>query len=151
MRNCALATVNVESQVSDAGSADSEHNLGWLDSSSIPNVLRRLLRPSLTEAPSLHRHYPASSVLRTSPPPHTARPVSRELPVHPYSDPRGASRVASGLLCLVGSRTGARLRRFSRSVAPTFPVGVPYEPNRKLVSSPRLIKPSVQISCTGLS
>ena len=24
-------------------------------------------------------------------------------------------------------------------------------PNRKLVSSPRLIKPSVQISCTGLS
>jgi hypothetical protein len=25
---------------------------------------------------SLHRRYPASSVLRTSPPPHTARPVS---------------------------------------------------------------------------
>jgi hypothetical protein len=28
---------------------------------------------------------------------------------------------------------------------------VPHEPNRTLVSSPRLIKPSVQISCTGLS
>src|ERR1019366_10355740 len=37
--------------------------------------------PSLTEAPSLRRSYPASPVLRTSPPPHTARPVSRELPV----------------------------------------------------------------------
>ena len=35
------------------------------------------------EAPFLRRSYPASSVLRTSPPPHTARPVSRELPVDP--------------------------------------------------------------------
>jgi hypothetical protein len=64
-------------------SATSEHNAVWLDSSST-HVLCRLLRPSLTEAPSLHRRYPASSVLRTSPPPHTARPVSRELPVDPY-------------------------------------------------------------------
>ena len=69
-------------------SATSEHNLGWLDSSSIPHVLRRFLRPSLTEAPSLHRSYPASSVLRASPPPHTARPVSRELPVDPYCNHR---------------------------------------------------------------
>ncbi len=53
-----------------------------------PHVLRCFLRPSLTEAPSLHRHYPASSVLRASPPPHTARPVSRELPVDPYYDHR---------------------------------------------------------------
>ena len=53
-----------------------------------PHVLRCLLRPSLTEAPSLRRSYPASSVLRTSPPPHTARPVSRELPVDPYRDHR---------------------------------------------------------------
>ena len=53
-----------------------------------PHVLRCFLRPSLTEAPSLHRSYPASSVLRTSPPPHTARPVSRELPVDPYRDHR---------------------------------------------------------------
>ena len=30
-----------------------------------------------TEAPSLHRHYPISPVLRTSPSPRTARPVSR--------------------------------------------------------------------------
>ena len=32
-------------------------------------------------APSLRRNYPVSSVLRASPSPHTARPVSRELPV----------------------------------------------------------------------
>jgi hypothetical protein len=69
-------------------SATPEHNLGWLDSSSMPHVLRRCLRPSLTEAPSLRRSYPASSVIRTSPPPHTARPGSRELPVDPDRDPR---------------------------------------------------------------
>jgi hypothetical protein len=69
-------------------SATSEHNLGLLDSSSIPHVLRCFLRPSLTEAPFLRRSYPASSVLRTSPPPHTARLVSRELPVDPDSDHR---------------------------------------------------------------
>jgi len=65
-----------------------------------PHVLRRFWRPSLTEAPSLHRHYPVSWVLRASPPPHTTRPVSRELPVDPYRDHRWVSRVASGLLCL---------------------------------------------------
>ena len=53
-----------------------------------PHVLRRFLRLSLTEVPSLRRSYPASSVLRTSPPPHTARPVSRELPVDRYHDHR---------------------------------------------------------------
>ena len=53
-----------------------------------PHVLRCFLRPSLTEAPSLRRSYPASSVLRTSPPPHTARPGSRELPVDPDCDHR---------------------------------------------------------------
>ena len=68
--------------------ATSEHNSGLLDSSSIPHVLRCFLRPSLTEVPSLRRSYPASSVVRTSPPPHTARPVSRELPVDPFCDHR---------------------------------------------------------------
>jgi len=53
-----------------------------------PLVLRCFLRPSLTEVPSLRRSYPASSVLRTSPPPHTARPISHELPVDPYCDHR---------------------------------------------------------------
>src|ERR1017187_10198095 len=69
-------------------SATSEHNLGWLDSIVNPHVLCCLLRPSLTEAPSLRRSYPASAGLRTSPPPHTARPVSRELPVDPDRDHR---------------------------------------------------------------
>jgi hypothetical protein len=64
-------------------SATPEHTSGWLDLSSIPMFLRCFLRPSLTDVPSLHRSYPASSVLRTSPPPHTARPSSRELPVDP--------------------------------------------------------------------
>jgi hypothetical protein len=56
------------------------------------------LRWSLTEVPSLRRHYSASSVLRTSPPPHTTRPVSRELPVDLSSITAGASRVAPALL-----------------------------------------------------
>ena len=81
-------------------SATPEHNLGLLDSSSMPHVLRRFLRPSLTEAPSLCRSYPASSVLRTSPPPQTARPGSRELPVDPLTITAGASRVAPDPLCL---------------------------------------------------
>src|SRR6516225_9352029 len=37
-------------------------------------------------APSLHRRYPASAVLRTSPPPQGARPVPRGLPVGRCSD-----------------------------------------------------------------
>jgi hypothetical protein len=41
-----------------------------------------------TEAPSLPRSYPASSVLRASPPSHTAWPVSRELPVDPNRNHR---------------------------------------------------------------
>ena len=35
-----------------------------------------------------------------SPPPHAARPVSHELPVDPTAISAGASRVASGLLCI---------------------------------------------------
>ena len=58
------------------------------------------MRKSLTVVPSLHRSYSASQVVRTSPPPQTARPVSRELPVDPTAITAGASRVASGLLCL---------------------------------------------------
>src|SRR5215472_17935467 len=53
-----------------------------------PSVLRCFLRSSLTEVPSLRRSYPASQVLRTSPPPHTARSFSHELPVDPDCDHR---------------------------------------------------------------
>ena len=66
-------------------SATSEHSSGVVRLIVNPHVLRCFLRPSLTEAPSLHRNYPASSVVRASPPPHTARPVSHELPVDPLT------------------------------------------------------------------
>jgi len=86
-------------------SATSEHNAGWLDSSSIPMSFVACCVRLLTEAPSLHRHYPASSVLRTSPPPHTARPVSRELPVDRYHDHRW------GFPCCVWSQQTSHLLR----------------------------------------
>jgi hypothetical protein len=69
-------------------SAASEHQPGAARLIVSPHVLRCFLRPSLTEAPSLHRHYSASSVLQASPPPHTARPISHELPVDPDYDHR---------------------------------------------------------------
>ena len=71
-----------------------------------PHVLRCFLRPSLTEAPSLRRSYPASTVVRTSPPPHTARPSSRELPVDPYCDHRW------GFPCCAGSTMSACRRHY---------------------------------------
>jgi len=69
-------------------SATSEHESGAARLIVNPHVLRRFLRSSLTEVPSLHRSYPASLVLRTSPPPHTARSISHELPVDPNCDHR---------------------------------------------------------------
>jgi hypothetical protein len=65
-----------------------------------PPVLCCLLRPSLTEVPSLHRSYPASSVLRTSPPPHTAGLALASCQLIPTAITAGASRVASDPLCL---------------------------------------------------
>jgi hypothetical protein len=106
-------------------SATSEHNLGWRDLWVNPHVLRRFLRPSLTEAPSLRRSYPASSVLRTSPPPHTARPVSRECQLILTAITAGASRVASGLPCLhavaITPAGSMKLVRSSLSIACGLP------------------------------
>src|SRR5262249_11066925 len=66
-----------------------------------PSVLCCFLPSSLTGAPSLRRSYPASLVIRASPPPHTAQPVSHELPVDlELRSPFRVSRVASCLLCL---------------------------------------------------
>jgi hypothetical protein len=69
-------------------SATSENKSGVARLIAILPFHRRFLRPPSTEAPSLHRNYPASSVLRASPPSQTARPVSRELPVDPHRDHR---------------------------------------------------------------
>ena len=69
-------------------SATSENNLGVIRLIANLPFCRRFLRPPSTEAPSLHRSYPASSVLRASPSSQSARPFSRELPVDPYGDHR---------------------------------------------------------------
>ena len=50
---------------------------------------------------SLHRHYPASSVLRASPPPQGARPVRHRRPVGRPRPRPGASRVARAFLVYV--------------------------------------------------
>src|SRR5437762_9121024 len=47
----------------------------------LPPIEHICLFWTYTEVPSLHRHYPASAVLRTSPPPQGAQPVPRGLPV----------------------------------------------------------------------
>ncbi len=54
-----------------------------------PSVLSSFLHRSRTEAPSLHRHDPASPVLRASPPPCPARPVPRGMPVGTCTPPTG--------------------------------------------------------------
>ena len=52
------------------------------------------MRCSRTEVPSLHRRYPVSPVLRTSPPPCSARPDPHGLSVDAYLAAGRASRVA---------------------------------------------------------
>jgi hypothetical protein len=72
--------------------------------SSYPTVRKNTetlcLRPSLTEVPSLRRRYPASSVLRASPPPHGPGLSLASCQLIRLRSPFGVSRVASGLLCL---------------------------------------------------
>ena len=69
-------------------SATSENNMGVVRLIANLPFCRRFLRPPSTEAPSLCRSYPASSVLRASPPSQSARPFSHELPVDPHCDHR---------------------------------------------------------------
>src|SRR6202158_2946858 len=67
----------------------------------LPNlqVPHHLLRSSCTEVPSLHRRYPASAVLRTSPPPQGARPVPRGRPVGIADHARGFPGLRPLSLC----------------------------------------------------
>ena len=66
----------------------------------LPPIEHICLFWTYTEAPSLHRSYPASSVLRASPPSQSARPFSRELPVDPYCNHRWDFPCCAGPLCL---------------------------------------------------
>ncbi len=83
-----------------------------------PHVLRCFLHPSLTEAPSLDRSYPASLVLRAR---HPGRPsltlASCQLTATAIT--AGASRVAAGRLCMLAvAITPAGLMGFVRSYCP---------------------------------
>ena len=90
-----------------------------------------LLGTLSTNAPSLFRHYPASTVLRAFPSPHTAQPDSHELPVDPRpAITAGASRVAPDPLCLhavattpAGPRKPVRSYRPLDFVLPRLSVG----------------------------
>src|ERR1700722_12973297 len=101
----------------------------------LPNlrVLRHVLHLSSTEVPSLHQSYPVSAVLRTSPPPHSARPVPHGRPVGP---------VISDLTTLWGFPCCARFPCVRAAAStPVQRLGVvfahltqPYQPSPKLQS-----------------
>jgi len=57
---------------------------------------------------SLHRHYPASAVLRASPPPQGARPIRHRSSVGRPRPRQGASRVACAFLVYVVATTPAQ-------------------------------------------
>src|SRR5512132_1308744 len=82
-------------------------------------------RSPCTHVPSLHRHYPASSVVRTRPPPQAARSGPHGPPV------AGRTRTTWGFPCCVGSPctdmpspntpVGPLVHIASRGYAPQFP------------------------------
>src|SRR6516164_8094562 len=90
-----------------------------------PWVPHHFLRSPSTTAPFLHRHYPASQVLRASPPPQSAQPDPHELPVDPPAITAGVSRVASGPRCrhAVAITPAGPMNLFARTVpsASAFP------------------------------
>ena len=98
-------------------SATSENNRGVTRLIANLPFYRRFLRPPSTEAPSLPRIYPASSVLPAAPPSQSARPFCHELPVDPETTiTAGTSRVAYGPLCLHAvANTSAGRMEFIRS------------------------------------
>ena len=96
-------------------SATSENNWGVVRLIANLPFCRRFLRPPSTKAPSLHRSYPASSVLRAFP----AIPKRPGLSLTscqliPTSITAGTSRVAYGPLCLhaVANTPAGRMELF---------------------------------------
>jgi hypothetical protein len=84
------------------------------------DVVQKRRKPQLLILFIPAHHYPASSVLRASPPSHTARPGSRELPVDRDCDHRGGFPCRlSGPLCLHAvANTPAGLMELVRSYCP---------------------------------
>ncbi len=98
-------------------------------------------RRARSEAPFLHQRYPVSTVLRTPPPPHTARPVPRGSPVESHTlPPLGlsvllvvsssthavATTPVGPVGCCRSSRpTGGGLPCYSGRSAPTLPFSRP--------------------------
>src|SRR6202043_3067039 len=75
---------------------------------------------ALAKAPSLHRHYPASAVLRPSPPPQRARPVPRGRPVDHPDHALGLPVLRALSLCTCCRHyPGAAAGRSLRSCHPT--------------------------------
>ncbi len=83
-----------------------------------PPVLSPFPHRSRTEVPSLRRSYPASSVLRASPPPCPARPVPRGMPVGACAPPPGLPVLPPSPSCTHAAANtpaetpGARVARF---------------------------------------
>jgi len=106
-------------------SATSEHRNGVVRLIANPSVLCRFLRSSLTEAPSLHRHYRLHRSYE--PLRHPIRPglSLASCQLIPTAISAGASRVASGLLCVHCRRHypagSMELVRSSVSLSAAFP------------------------------
>src|SRR5712664_2144597 len=114
-----------------SGSRTRPHAFVWRATpSAIPEPVVEFIGCPITEAPSLHRRYPASAVLRTSPPPQGARPVPRGHPVGHRWPHLGASRVAYAFLVYMLSP----LPRRSGWAYSSLYFAQPYQPSPKGLS-----------------
>ena len=98
--------------------------------------LRSLLPAPVPDQGPFARHYPASSLLRTSPPPRQARPclTDDQFAGHASRPPNGASRVASALPCTCMPSPLPRQDRWVR-VSFIFPQRRRPSPNLRRIGS----------------